>query len=124
MKKATKSSQFLGRGDWLKCECGGKANRVLLEVKPYGISIGKYKGYKCVRCGEGWFDETTVGKIEAVSRRLGLFGLVKEEKVAVAGNSLVVRIPKTLATFLKLKKGSLVRISPEDREKLVLEVMR
>ncbi len=108
----------------MDCMCGQKAKRANIEFRLYGLAIGKYPGFKCTSCGEEWFDEGTVSEIEAKTRKLGLFGLEKEEKIAVAGNSLMVRIPKPIAEFMKIKKGSLVRVEPHGREKLVVEIRK
>ena len=107
----------------MECVCGNKANTSKIEVKIYGIPIGKYQGYKCSKCGEEWFSEETVEKIEKRTKDLGLFGLMKEEKVSIAGNSLIIRIPKQLARFSGIKEGTLIRIEPEGKEKLAVEVI-
>src|SRR3989344_5789103 len=101
----------------MNCTCGGEAQRDRLEVKPYGISIGSFSAYRCTKCGEEWFDEKTAEKIERRAKKLGLFGLEANGKVGVAGNSLVVRVPKYMAKFLNLKKGSLVKVEPEGKDK-------
>ncbi|MBI1971682.1 MAG: AbrB/MazE/SpoVT family DNA-binding domain-containing protein [Candidatus Aenigmarchaeota archaeon] len=108
----------------MKCVCGGEAERVKLEVKPYGVSIGYYPGYRCNKCGEEWFDEKTAEDIEQKAKKLGLFGLETKGKVGVAGNSLVVRVPKHVAKFLGLKKGSIVRVEPEGKDKIIVEITR
>ncbi len=108
----------------MKCVCGGEAQRVRLEVKPYGVSIGGYPGYKCEKCGEEWFDEKTADGIELKTRKTGLFGLEAKGKVGVAGNSLIVRVPKHMAKFLGIKKGSLVKVGPEGKDKLIIEITK
>lgn len=52
---------------------------------------------------------------------MGIWGLEERTKVAVAGNSLMVRIPKNLAKFLRLQKGVEVSIHPFGKERLVIE---
>lgn len=108
----------------MKCVCKGDALRAKLEVKPYGVSIGGFIGYRCSKCGEEWFDEKTADKIEAHTRKLGLFGLHADGRVGLAGNSLVVRVPKPVAKFLGLRKGSLIKVEPEGKDKLIVEVIK
>jgi len=108
----------------MNCTCGGGAQRTRLEVKPYGILIGSFPAYRCTKCGEEWFDEKIAEKIEHRAKKLGLFGLEVKGKVGVAGNSLVVRIPKHMAKFLGLKKGSIVKVEPEGKDKIIVEITR
>ena len=108
----------------VKCVCGSEAQRVKLEVKPYGVSIGSYQGYKCEKCGEEWFEEKTAEEIEIKAKKLGLFGLEAKSKVGVAGNSLVVRVPKHMAKFLGIKKGSLVKVEPDGKDRLIVEITK
>lgn len=72
----------------------------------------------CEKCGEVFFDEITAGKIQEKSKQLGLFGLAKKVKVAELGNSLAIRIPKEIASFLNLKKGKEVLLSPKTKHDL------
>jgi antitoxin component of MazEF toxin-antitoxin module len=39
----------------------------------------------------------------------------------VAGNSLIVRIPRSIARFIGLKKGETVSVHPQGRDKLLME---
>ena len=76
--------------------------------------MGEFEGYRC-ECGEEWFDEATVDEIEKRTMELGIFGLAIKENVSVSGNSLIIRVPKKLAEFLKIEKGSRVYIKPEGK---------
>jgi hypothetical protein len=105
----------------MECVCGGKARPAKIEYKLFGIAIGKYPGYVCSKCKEEWFNEEIVEKIENKVKEMGLFGLAKQQKVSIAGNSLIVRIPKPLAKFVGIKEGSLVRIEPEGKERIGIE---
>lgn len=105
----------------MECICGGKAKPEKIEYKLFGIVIGRYPGYRCSKCDEEWFDEEVVEKIENKVKEMGLFGLAKQQKVSIAGNSLIIRIPKSLARFAGLKQGSLVRIEPEGKERIGVE---
>ena len=105
----------------MECVCGEKAKSAKIEYKLFGIVIGKYPGYICSKCKEEWFDEEIVEKIENKVKQMGLFGLAKQQKVSIAGNSLIIRIPKSLAKFTGIKEGSLVRIEPEAKERIGIE---
>jgi len=107
----------------MKCVCGNEATPIKIEYKLYGIVIGKYPGYKCSKCHEEWFDEETVKKIENKVKKLGLFGLEKTMRVSIAGNSLIIRIPRQLAKFTGISVGSIVRLEPERKEKIAVKVI-
>jgi antitoxin component of MazEF toxin-antitoxin module len=59
--------------------------------------------------------------MEERAKKLGIWGLEHRTKVAVAGNSLMVRIPKSIAKFIGLKKGETVSMHPLGRDKLLIE---
>jgi len=103
--------------------CGkGNLEEKSIEHKEFGISLGKFKADVCISCGEAFFDSDTAKKIQAKSKKLGLFGLAKKTKVAQVGNSLAVRIPKEIAAFIKLKKEKEVRIIPKNTHEITIEV--
>lgn len=93
-------------------------------MEVHGVRIGTYRGYRCPRCGEEWFDEATVDAIQEKAKQRGLFGLHASGKVGVAGNSLMVRLPTRLAKFLGIRKGTPVRVQPEGKDKIVAEIVR
>jgi len=74
----------------------------------------------CDKCNESFTDEETTRKIQGVAKKKGIWGLGKKTKIAKAGNSLVVRIPKEIADYLGLKEGKEAFIHPEEK-KLVIE---
>ncbi len=102
--------------------CGGETVKKNVEHKEFGILLGNFKADVCKKCGEVYFDEDTAGKIQQKSKELGLFGLAKKAKVAVIGNSIAIRIPKEIAEFLNLKKGTEVMIIPEGKHELMINV--
>ena len=108
----------------MKCVmCGkGTLEEKTVEHKEFGVSLGKFKAQACPSCGEAFFDSDTAKKIQAKSKERGLFGLAKKTKVAQVGNSLAVRIPKEIATFLKLQKEKEVRIVPKSMHEITIEV--
>src|SRR3989344_9290089 len=105
----------------MKCIfCNGELKRGEVEHKELGISLGKFPASVCSKCGEVFFDESSVDRIQKKSKELGLFGLAKKTKVAKVGNSLAIRIPKEIADFLKLKKEEEVRIVPKSQNELII----
>lgn len=85
-----------------------------------GENIGTFEALVCVHCGETLFESAASDKIEAEVKRRGLWGLRARTKVSEVGNALDVRIPKTLAQFLSLKKGKEVILEPVDKNRLQL----
>ncbi|HLC85289.1 MAG TPA: AbrB/MazE/SpoVT family DNA-binding domain-containing protein [Candidatus Nanoarchaeia archaeon] len=107
----------------MKCViCSGKTEQRSVEHKEFGTSLGKFKAEVCVKCGEEYFDEKTAEAIQTRSKELGLFGLAKKAIVAELGNSIAIRIPKEIASFLNLKKGQEVTLIPEDKHDLRVHV--
>jgi len=106
-----------------KCAlCEGKLKNKIIDYKIYGKDIGKFPALVCNSCGEQWFDEPTSKKIENTEKKVGIFGLSRETKISYSGNSLIIRIPKELAKFMKLKKETRVIIYPEDENKLSITI--
>ncbi len=104
------------------CEKGDLVGKKV-DVKPYGISIGKFDGEVCAACGETFFNEKISDKIDEVSKKKGLWGLEARTKIGQVGNSIDVKINKKLAQFAGLKKGEEVRVYPEGKNKLVIETV-
>lgn len=106
-----------------KCyECNGT-----LEIKnrPYrlkGILVGKFPAEVCNKCGEVYYTEDISRKMTKAAKEKGLWGIESVTKVSKIGDSLGVIINKRIAKFMGLKKGELVKIHPEGRNKLVIEV--
>ncbi|MBI2667106.1 AbrB/MazE/SpoVT family DNA-binding domain-containing protein, partial [Candidatus Woesearchaeota archaeon] len=57
----------------------------------------------------------------AKAKEMGLFGLETRTRVGQVGDSLDVRIPKRVAEFLKITKGTEVWLHPE-KNKLIVEI--
>lgn len=98
----------------------GVLKRGRIQEKMFGVDLGSFPADVCTKCGESFTDENTTQAIQAVARRKGIWGLGRPTKITTAGNSLAVRIPKDIAQFLKLKKGTDAYIHP-DSGKLVIE---
>ena len=105
----------------MKCVfCKSELINKEIEYKEYGIPLGKFPAFICSKCGESFFDPETAKNIQNKSKEKGLFGLSKRVKVGKVGDSLMVRIPKNIAKFVKLKVGKEVRINPQGN-KIIIE---
>ena len=99
------------------CKAGKYENKKV----PYvflGENIGNFNALVCNNCNETLFESDASDKIEAEEKQRGLWGLRARSTVSKVGNALDVRINKTLAEFLSLKKGQEVILEPIDRTKL------
>lgn len=105
------------------CPACGKAvlRRERRKSELYGFDLGSYTAEVCGNCGEVFWTEADVKKMEARAKKLGIWGLEHRTKIAVAGNSLIVRIPKSIARFTGIKKGETVSLHPLGRDKLIIE---
>lgn len=105
----------------MKCPiCSGESKRKKIKEEMFGTYLGEYPADVCTECGESFVDSQTMRQIEDKAKKLGIWGLGNKAKVARAGNSLIVRVPKKLANFLGVHEGSPVFIHPE-KDKLVLD---
>lgn len=86
-----------------------------------GFDLGVYVADVCPSCGEVFWKENDVRRMEQRAKKIGIWGLEQKTKVATVGNSLAVRIPKRLANFLGLRHGAEVLIHPMGKDKLVIE---
>lgn len=107
----------------VRCPVCGKANlrREKRRSEQDGFDLGVYVAEVCPSCGEFFWNERDVIKMEHKAKQIGIWGLEQKTKVATVGNSLAVRIPKRLANFLGLRQGVEVLIHPMGRDKLVIE---
>jgi hypothetical protein len=101
--------------------CGGTTERKMTEYIEQGMVLGKFTADVCIKCDEQYFDSKTVDAIQAKSKAAGLFGMARKAKVGLVGNSLTIRIPKTLAEFLHLKKGQEVVLIPKEKREFLVE---
>jgi len=86
------------------------------------VKLGTFEADICSSCGEIFFTEKSSDAIDKKAREFGLWGLERKGKIGYSGNSLIVRIPKKVAEFMKLKKGGGILIKPEDKKRLVIEI--
>lgn len=100
----------------------GELKMETVEVEDMGQKLGTYKAEVCKNCGEKFFDERAIERMEKRAKELGIWGLARETKVGLSGSSLAIRIPKNIAKLLGIEKGTTVVIKPEGRKKLGVEV--
>ena len=104
--------------------CGqGKLAVKKVSYHIYGVELGIFPAQVCGHCKEQWFDEKTSKAIEELEKKKGLFGLTKKSKISYSGNSLVIRIPESLAKFMGVKKEDEVLIHPEGKDKIAVELL-
>ena len=101
------------------CEKGSLRNMRIMEDM-FGVELGEFPARVCSNCGESFTDEATTKQIEEAAKKKGIWGLGRTTKITKAGNSLVVRIPKPIANFLRIKVGQEAFVHP-DKDKLVIE---
>lgn len=102
--------------------CGGSTETKQVEHKEFGVLLGRFRADVCTKCGETYYDSKTAAAIQQESKARGLFGLAKKAIVAEVGNSIAIRIPKEIASFLNLRKGTEVTLIPEDKHDLRVQV--
>lgn len=106
----------------MKCiMCDGQTKKQVVDDEEFGVFLGRFPAEVCQKCGEVYFDSETVKKIQAKSKKLGLFGLLKKTKVAEVGNSLAIRIPKPIAEFTGLRKNTEVTLVPHSKHSILVE---
>lgn len=86
------------------------------------LDFGGYDALVCNKCGETFFTEESSLEIEKKAKKLGIWGMEKKSKISYAGSSLIVRIPKSIAKFMRLTKGKDILIRPEGKKKLVVSL--
>lgn len=104
----------------MKCTLCKKGSYEKRKV-PYeflGEKIGIFDALVCNNCHEILFESKASEKIEVEVKHRGLWGLRARSKVSKVGNALDVRIPKSLAGFLSLKKGQEIILEPIDKTRL------
>jgi YgiT-type zinc finger domain-containing protein len=102
--------------------CDGKLKKGRSRFSYHDIEFGEYDADICAKCGEVFFTEEASDEIDRKAKELGLWGLEARSKVSYSGNSLMVRIPREIAEFMDLEKGDGIRIHPEGKKRLVVEL--
>ena len=81
--------------------------RIIVKDSPY---------YKCKKCGEEF---STSEQMQELSNELNSkFSFMRP--VITAGRSLAITLPKDLIEYCKIKKGRLIKLVPETRNKIEL----
>lgn len=102
--------------------CDGKLKKTKAEYSYYDTLLGKFDAEVCQDCGETFYTEESSDKIDQIAKSKGLWGLERKSKISYSGNSLIVRIPKEIAKFMDLEKGEDIKLHPEGKKKLVVEI--
>jgi len=100
--------------------CGEKAKLYFEDLK---LDNGKIviKGspyYKCEKCGEEF---ATSEQMQELSEQINT-KFVFERPIINAGRSLAVTLPSDLVRYYNLKKGGKIKIIPESRNELRIEL--
>lgn len=102
------------------CYAEVKKGKVVEEY--LGHKLGEFEGWICQKCGETLLTEKSAKVAFDKAKELGLTGLSETGTIAKSGNSLVVRIKKTLANYLNITEGKQIFLHPEGKNKLVVEI--
>lgn len=102
--------------------CNSKMKREKVAYEFAGRNLGDFEADICEKCNETFFTEESSDKIDAKAKELNLWGIGKQTKISYSGNSLIIRIPKSVASFMCLKQGENAIIYPEGKKKIVVEL--
>lgn len=107
-----------------KCYVCGKGKLVNKKIPYalYGVSIGKFEGEQCNKCGESFYSESVFDEMTKKVKKLGLWGLETKTKLTKVGNSYDIRLNKKLINFLGIGKGKEVTVVPENKKKIVVSL--
>ena len=100
----------------------GNLKKKKVDYSLYGELIGKFNAEVCDKCGETFFSEEVSEKITEIAKKKGLFGLEAKTKIGQAGSTLDIRLPKKIIAYMKLKKGEEIKLIPESKNKLIIQV--
>ncbi len=104
-------------------ECRGKIIKKNVDYFFLGENLGKFPAEVCTECGEQVFEEETTRKISAIVKQKGLWGLNDRARVNQIGGSIGITINKKIADFLALKKGEEVILYPENKKRLIIQIL-
>ncbi|MDP2717490.1 MAG: hypothetical protein Q8P02_01975 [Candidatus Micrarchaeota archaeon] len=108
----------------MKCtECDGTLEQKKERFIDLGVDLGEFDALVCNKCGERFYPEKSVDKIQQKQKEKGLWGLEARTKVSQYGNALGFRVSKKLAEFLKLKKGQKVEIVPKGPREFLVKIV-
>ena len=101
------------------CKKGELKNKIIKESM-HGVYLGEFPAQVCSKCNESFTDTETTKRIEAASKKAGIWDLGRKTKITRSGKSLAIRIPKEIATFMKLEEGHEVYMNPE-KDRIIIE---
>lgn len=112
VKKADESKLDEGKIYCAKCE--EEMRLIFLPKYEYeeGLPLHNVQSYKCMNCGNLFFTEEQAKEMEARTSELREYQFGFDRKVTLSGKSLVVGIPSELASHLKIKQGTKVKVIP------------
>ena len=96
--------------------------KVKVPYNLYGEYLGDFEAETCCKCGEVFYSEETSRKMTQVAREKGLWGLNAESRIGQSGTTLDIRLPKRLIEFMNIRRGGTVKMYPEDKKKLIVEL--
>ncbi len=102
--------------------CGGMLKKARVKEEYLGHMLGEFDGKVCTKCGETILSAENASKAFNKAKELGLVGLSEKSRAAKSGNPLMARIKKKLADYLNMAEGKEVIISPQGKNKLVIEL--
>lgn len=100
----------------------GVLRKVKQPYRLYGEYLGDFEAEKCSKCDEVFYSEETSRKMTEAAKAKELWGLNAESKVGQSGTTLDIRLPKKVIKFMNIKKGEAVKIYPEGKRRLVVEL--
>jgi len=100
------------------CKGNAKLRSENLKLDNGKIVIKDSAYYKCVKCGEEF---ATSGQMQELSKQINT-KFVFERPIINAGRSLAVTLPSDLVHYYNLKKGGKIKIIPESRNELRIEL--
>ncbi len=105
-------------------ECNkGVLRKQKVDYKLLGQNLGEFDALVCSVCSETIFTGDTFQKIELIAKEKGLWGISAKTRIGTSGNALDVKIPRSVVSFLNLKKGQEVFIEPIDGKRFQVEII-
>lgn len=96
----------------LKCVCGTWTKPKMFRIEGFQV-----RGSECPKCGESYLNPDDAYRLSEYRK---IKDAVLDAKVAMAGNSFVVRLPIELVRAMGLKKGETVHLSVSGPHEVVV----
>jgi len=117
------SSTVTNMGNITCDACGGNVHTTDVPFQLHGEHLGNFPAEVCKQCGEKVFNEETADRIDTIAQQRGLWNLTSKTKVGQVGTALGITISKRITEFLQLSKGKNVMIYPENKKKIIVELL-